>query len=561
MSALPLDKLLKQTPDIVLVTTSEGSIVDANATALKQLGYRRSELLSLSLWDIDTDCYLRRHPELWLKATHGHLVHFQTHFARKNNQKIPVTIKLQHVINKAKQSFYIHFAENITEYLAKQAKLDDAKQSLERTRNRLENSIQQRTVELQHQIRDRERAEKDVNRMRLLLKNMIDSMPSIIIAVDMRARITQWNRQAEQFTGIEESQALGQTLAHLLPELTEQIDEVRAQLPKGMVQHGQRIHARLGDKHYLWDVVIYPLRASGAKGLVIRVDDVTERVRMETMLVQTEKMLSLGGLAAGMAHEINNPLGAILQSIQNIQRRLSPTREQNQVVAEACGLDLIALNTYLDQQKILRFIDNMQESGLRAAHIVADMLSFARPSAGKLTPVDLIQVLEDAVRLATSDYNQKKMFETKKIIVLRDYAPDIKPIAAQPNALKQVFLNLLMNAAQAMADSAECVEPTISLSIKAESDCARIEVIDNGPGMKESVLRRVFEPFFTTKEEGTGTGLGLSVSYFIITKQFSGTMEVASTPGQGSQFTLRLPFIPEPTLKTPPTPLFKVKTL
>jgi len=255
-------------------------------------------------------------------------------------------------------------------------------------------------------------------------------------------------------------------------------------------------------------------------------------------------MLSLGGLAAGMAHEINNPLGAIVQSTQNIKRRLSGDLPRNISMAEKSQLSLKQLAMYVQLQEIDVFLDGIMASGERAASIVGDMLSFARPTAPENTMVDLIEAVDAAVRLSAKDYNQKKQFDFRNVEVRKTYSPNVGKVFAQKNQLEQVFLNLLINAAQALAGrSSDNSSPLIELIVRREGTTAVVEIIDNGPGMDETVRKRVFEPFFTTKEEKTGTGLGLSVSYFIITDQLAGSLSVESKLGQGCRFTIRLPML------------------
>lgn len=163
-------------------------------------------------------------------------------------------------------------------------------------------------------------------------------------------------------------------------------------------------------------------------------------------------MLSVGGLAAGMAHEINNPLGAILQGSQNIQRRIAYDMPQNRAVAAAIGIDLERLNRYLEQRGIRHFLEGIREAGVRAAKIVADMLSFSRRSESHFGPVDLEEMLETVLRLAASDYDLKKKYDFKRIQINRDYDPTLRLAYCDKTEIEQVILNLLKNAAQAMTD-------------------------------------------------------------------------------------------------------------
>jgi PAS domain S-box-containing protein len=389
-------------------------------------------------------------------------------------------------------------------------------------------------------ITEQKQAKEEVARMRLYLRNIIDSMPSVLIGVDPWGYITVLNQPAEQACGASWEIAQGRFFGELFPQLESQFEQVREAIRLGSPIKTPRMTLEdHGELHYA-DVMVYPLIADTASGAVIRVDDVTARVRIESMMVQTEKMLSVGGLAAGMAHEINNPLGAILQGSQNILRRIALDMPQNRAVAEAIGIDLDRLNRYLEQRRVLHFLEGIREAGARAAKIVADMLSFSRRSESRFAPVDLEDLLETVLRLAASDYDLKKKYDFKRIVIQRDYDPTLRVVYCDKTEIEQVILNLLKNAAQAMAeDGASC--PTITLRTRREPHYVLIEVIDNGPGMDEKILKRIFEPFFTTKEVGSGTGLGLSVSYFIVTEQHRGKLSVASKPGQGACFSIRLP--------------------
>ncbi|MDQ5908521.1 MAG: hypothetical protein QG599_612 [Pseudomonadota bacterium] len=389
-------------------------------------------------------------------------------------------------------------------------------------------------------ITEQKQAKEEVARMRLYLKNIIDSMPSVLIGVDPWGYITVLNQPAEHACGASWEAAQGRFFGELFPHLDSQFEQVREAIRLGSPIKTPRMTLEdQGELHYA-DVMVYPLIADSASGAVIRVDDVTARVRIESMMVQTEKMLSVGGLAAGMAHEINNPLGAILQGSQNILRRITPDMPQNRAVAEALGIDLEQLNRYLEQRRVLHFLEGIREAGARAAKIVSDMLSFSRRSESRFSPVDLEDLLETVLRLASSDYDLKKKYDFKRIAIRRDYDPALRLIYCDKTEIEQVILNLLKNAAQAMAEQG-ALSPTITLRTRREPQHVLIEVIDNGPGIDEKTLKRIFEPFFTTKEVGSGTGLGLSVSYFIVTEQHRGRLSATSKPGQGACFSIRLP--------------------
>lgn len=266
-----------------------------------------------------------------------------------------------------------------------------------------------------------------------------------------------------------------------------------------------------------------------------------EKARLEEMMVQSEKMISIGGLAAGMAHEINNPLAGILQNAQVIRSRLKDRLPQNIKVAQELGLKLSDLTAYMEKREIYKMMDSVMDAGKRAAVIVSNMLSFSRKSASGYVPEDIAQLLEKTLELAKSDYNLKKRFDFKRIRIVTKYAPDVPHVLCKASEIQQVFFNILSNGAQAMMGWDKIDDPHFELSIKKEHKWVKIRIRDNGPGMKEEVKKRVFEPFFTTKGVGDGTGLGLAVSYFIITESHSGSIEVDSRPGHGTSFIIRLP--------------------
>ena len=300
-------------------------------------------------------------------------------------------------------------------------------------------------------------------------------------------------------------------------------------------------------RHYA--LTFYPLMGGAGRGVVIRIDDITQRLSLEEMMVQSEKMLSVGGLAAGMAHEINNPLGAILHNVQNIRRRLSPELPKNLEQAEQIGVTLETVNKYLQAREVPQLLDGIQQAGARAAKIVTHMLSFSRRSTRQMAPCDLPALIDQAVEIASNDFDLAIGFDFKGQAIIRQFDPALGPVPGTANELEQVLLNLLKNAAQAIHQREDDREPgRIILRTKLNPPWAEIQVEDNGIGMSESVRKRTFEPFFTTKEIGQGTGLGLSVSYFIITNNHKGQMEVQSTPGQGTCFTLRLPLSGTPVV-------------
>jgi PAS domain S-box-containing protein len=391
-----------------------------------------------------------------------------------------------------------------------------------------------------HDLSGQKAAEHKLASAGEFLQSIIDSMPSALVGVDGEGRVTHWSRVAAEEVGIGSDAAIGRPFTELFPFLDLQIEDILRAISAGTPVNKQRVPVPGGATTRYLDVMIYPL-VHDTRGAVVRIDDVSERVRIEEMMVQTEKMMSVGGLAAGMAHEINNPLGIVAQGCQNVNRRVSTDIAENRAVAAELGIDLDKLREYLERRGIFRFLSGIQEAAARASRIVSDMLAYSRRSASSFVPVHLNELLDTVLRLAGHDYDLKESYDFRRITIRRETIGDSDRVYCDEMAIEQVFLNLLRNAAQAMAGSADAGSPEISLKVVDEGEQVCVEVADNGPGMSEEVSRRLFEPFFTTKPVGVGTGLGLSVAYFIVTEQHRGSMEAQSEPGGGAHFIVRLP--------------------
>ena len=335
---------------------------------------------------------------------------------------------------------------------------------------------------------------------------------------------------------------MGRPLTEIYPQISRRLDNVRQAIASGKPLSDRRVAAGDAQEQHFTDVTIYPLATDSVEGAVIRIDDVTEQVRLQETLIQSEKMLTVGGLAAGMAHEINNPLAGVMQNTQVMRSRLRDDMPKNREVAEQCGLSMPALACYLEQREILPMMDMVMASGQRAAKIVSNMLSFSRKSDSGFLPEDLHLLLEETLELAANDYDLKKRYDFRHIEIRRHFDPALPKVACDKGKIQQVVLNLLKNGAQAMAgDNASGRAPRFELRTRHDDKWAWIEIEDNGPGIAPEVRKRIFEPFYTTKEVGFGTGLGLSVSYFIMQQNHGGSLEVRSEPGQGACFIIKLP--------------------
>ncbi len=236
--------------------------------------------------------------------------------------------------------------------------------------------------------------------------------------------------------------------------------------------------------------------------------------RAQTQLAHASKLASVGELAAGIAHEINNPLAVINEEAGLVKDLMNP-----------------CFGETTSTEELLPHLDNIEESVQRCRKITHKLLGFVRKSNVELLAHDLQTVIEEVL-----DGLLGPELAVSNIVLVRDYAPDVPPIMTDSNQLQQVLLNFLNNA----IDALEGRTGTITIALRRVESDVRVSIADTGRGMSPEQLGKIFLPFYTTKEVGKGTGLGLSVSYGII-KDLGGSIEVESSPGEGSTFTIILP--------------------
>lgn len=424
--------------------------------------------------------------------------------------------------------------------------VDDEIGDLSKCFNKMTSTLRGTVDGLIGEIQQRKLAQDELNRTKSYLHNVVNSMPSLLIGIDAEGEIIDINYEAEKHSGIINKQAIGQPVDNLLPELKAYMDQILSSIKRKQAIEFNKVQTTVDGVEQYKNYVAYPLLTNGIFGAVIRIDDITEKSRLEDMMVQTEKMMSIGGLAAGMAHEINNPLSSIIQGVQNIRRRLSPDQVKNKKIADKHNIDLITLEKYLKEREITDFLNGILDSGIRASEIVKNMLNFSRRSESKHVSCSITDLLDETVELASHDYDFKRKYDFKKINIIKEYQPDVHSISCVKSEIQQVILNLLKNGAEIMSEKTQSAQepdyqPTFYIRIYEKEKAVYIEVEDNGPGMDKETTKKVFEPFFTTKPVGVGTGLGLSVSFFIITQNHKGNMWVESDKGKGAKFVIQLP--------------------
>jgi two-component system NtrC family sensor kinase len=334
----------------------------------------------------------------------------------------------------------------------------------------------------------------------------VESLHVGVFAVDLEGRIESWNSQVEFLIGVPRAEAIGRSIVGVLPE--DLVAEIEARSDEEHVSSIYKFHLRNREGRMLVvNVSITPLlgKESQRLGRLILVDDVSQRARLEDQLMQTEKLTSLGLLAAGVAHEVNTPLAVISNYIQMLAKQFPGDDPRNVLI-----------------EKIVK-------QTFRASEIVNNLLNFSRVGSGQFTEVSLNTVVEETLSLVTHP------FKTAHVEVVRQLQGDLPPVLGSMNRLQQVFLNLFMNARDAMPSGG-----VLEVRTFCNNGSVEVEVADTGVGIPGDHLKRIFDPFFTTKTSGRGTGLGLSVSYGII-KEHAGKIDVRSTPGRGTAFRLEFP--------------------
>jgi len=369
---------------------------------------------------------------------------------------------------------------------------------------------------------------QELGRMREFNENILESLDDGLVVFDEDERIVRWNHALESFYGVTRADAIGTQLFDVFDErFVGALRAARDENPLGATLFKVPLQTRASDDEdelvaprLLVNATVVPLQTHGGgdtmDGTILLLENVTDRVRLEEQLQISEKMASIGLLAAGVAHEVNTPLTGISSYTQMLLENADPADPRTQI------------------------LEKIERQTFRAAKIVNGLLTLSRPGTpgGERAPVDLNAVINDVYSLV------EHQFEVGRIKVRRELAQEPLLVLGIEHQLQQVFLNLFLNARDAMPRGG-----WLTVSSRTDGSGVIVEIADTGSGIPPEQLARIYDPFFTTKAIGRGTGLGLSISYGIV-REHDGSIRCDSTVGQGTRFTMSLPVAVQPALRS-----------
>jgi len=361
---------------------------------------------------------------------------------------------------------------------------------------------------------------RDLAAQKAFTDGVVEALPLGLYVVDRDLRVVTCNRAGEDELGVAEGRLRGTSLLDLLPEAKR--DAARAALgeifTRGAVGRSEEEFSEAGQTRTL-RMTRAPLRTEGGAVTyaILLIEDITERKRLEHQVLTAEKLAAVGGLAAGVAHELNNPLATIAGCAEGLLDRLR-------------GPDLRGVEAVADFAEYLRIIE---EETYRCKEITGALLQFVREPGRAREPMDLNAALEKALTLVS----HQPRFRT--LTLRQELAPGLPPARVNEGQIRQVFLSLLLNALEATPGEGTLTIRTLALA-EADGPKVAVEFEDQGAGIAPEHLPRIFEPFFTTKPAGKGTGLGLAICQGIVTEH-GGRIDVRSQVGAGSTFRVVLP--------------------
>lgn len=396
------------------------------------------------------------------------------------------------------------------------ATLDESNKLLQESNQALESEIAQHVI-TSDQLRSSESYIKDI----------LTSMPLMLVGLDKDGRVTQWNRRVEELSGVLSEHALGKTLWEAYPTMTVVPEHIQQAIEQNKPIHLKQSLRSLS--HY--DITIYPLQGKDA-GVVILVDDVSKQTRAENLLIHNDKLSFMGELASTMAHDINVPLQAILMDLRRFQNVLADSYGQSEGNSQQIQL--------LDE-----ISKDMSDKGGQVSTIINNLLAFSRSRHREKQRADIVAVMEHSVNLGKKVISTSDGLSFNEVNLQWQIEDNLPQVPCHITEMEQVFLSLFRHACQALQQhpADDDFEPTIKIILSQGYDSFWIKIQHNGVGLSNEEQMNLFEPYFSNNLEADGFDAGqhLSFAYYIITEQHQGHMAVTSDPSVGSTFHMQLP--------------------
>ena len=375
--------------------------------------------------------------------------------------------------------------------------------------------LQQTNAALQGEVAKHQETSNQLFNSQNYLNSILSSMPSMLVGLNANLEITHWNKTAEIISGISSAKALGENLWQAYPAITISPEAVESVINSGnakVIKHNQT-------GQYYFDITIYPL-SGDQKGIVILIENVTQRSLAENQLIQRDKLASVGELASTMAHDINIPLRMILSDVEIIKKELQSEKET--------------------PAKILQQLEHAINSGKQASIIIDNLLDFSASQGSEKHEEDITNIIDHSVELAQSTLAERNGLHFKDVLINRNYESNLPPLPCYSGELQQVFLSIFRHACFAMNNKGGEYQPEINLDVINAYDAIWVKVQHNGSGLTIEEQQSLFEPISHNLApedmESVISENRLSFPHFIVTEHHHGQMAVTSDPEIGTTF-------------------------
>ncbi len=400
-------------------------------------------------------------------------------------------------------------------------KLRRANRALTEIRKNLEHRVEERTANLNEANTLLKKSRDDLEVSEAYLKSILDSMPLMLIGLDAEMRITHWNAQAEKTSGVSYAEVLGQYLWDAYPTISVlpgQVKEAMDQARPLNIKQGQR-------GMFYFDITLYALKTSQGTGMVILVDDVTQKTKTENLAIQRDKMSAIGELTSTMGYDLLPPLKSILKSLDQLSEKFHA--ETSETISKSAF-----------QPALLEASDQ----GKQASAIISNLLHFSRSLEDTKQAVSIPEVIDHSLELAEVLFTSASGLRFKEINIIKNYLDGLPEVPCYVAGLQQVFLSLFRHSFHSFDhNKKQKGEPTITVDLSMFYDSLWIKVQHNGRGLTGEEQQVIFEPFFQSDQsENDRIENRLSFSYFIITEDHGGRMSVTSDIEIGTTFHIQL---------------------